>query len=257
MPLEPTDAAESRLAVPVGTPGDTGSQRDITTAGSTSSALILPAHLDTGAGSRTERQDDPVVAPSSSGETSGQQLSHVPRFNSQNASVFADFAISQPGLGVINAKISIFQTILGPDQSLDFWNLWAPSPIYLGVATKLCPPNLEPTFLQRNVEHHAIIDAFPWPSFRDRLLYTMTLPSESRPPIARRSMVALTVDLISAAKDVTGGIRVHGVNALSADGWEIGQTFYSMFWWALDVEIVKRSNRWRMQRGETILCHDV
>lgn len=172
------------------------------------------------------------------------------------ASPFADYAITHPGLSVMCAKIDLFNTLVGPGYPFDIWDPKALSPICLGVPTRLCPANFQPTHLQRSIQHHPMIDVFPWPLFRDRILYTMTLPKDLRPKIAQNDMPRVTLEIMMAAKDVGGGIRVWGSNAFLAENWEIGQTFYSKFWWAIDASIVRNSNRHRATRGEGQLRFD-
>jgi hypothetical protein len=166
------------------------------------------------------------------------------------ASPFAIYAINNPGLSALCAKINLFNSIIGPGFSLDIWDPTALSPICLGVTTRPCPANFQPTPLQRSVPHHPVIDLFPWPLFRDRFLYTMSLPKELRPRIAQDDMPRVTVEVMAAAKDAIGGIRVWGSNAFLAENWEVGQTFYSKFWWAIDASIIRSSNQHRARRGE-------
>lgn len=128
-------------------------------------------------------------------------------------SPFVDYAISTPGLSVICAKVNLFNHIVGPGFSLDIWDPAAISPICLGAVTRPCPPNFKPTHLQRSIQHHSIIDVLPWPSFRDRFLYTMSLPKELRPKIAQNDMPSVTLEIMMAAKDAGGGLRVWGSNA--------------------------------------------
>lgn len=172
------------------------------------------------------------------------------------ASPYSDYAINLPGLSVICAKVDIFNSIVGAGCSLDIWDPRALSPICLGVVTRPCPANFMPTYLQRNIPHHSIIDTLPWPSFRDRFLYTMSLPKALRPRVAQQDMPSVTLEIMMAAKDVGEGIRVRGSNPYLAENWEVGQTFYSKFWWAIDPSIIYSSNRQRERRGEGPLRHD-
>ena len=165
-------------------------------------------------------------------------------------SAFANYALTDPSLSVLCAKVDIFNAIVGPGFSLDIWDPTALSPIFLGAVTKPCPVNFQPTRLQRTVPHHSVIDVFPWPTFRDRFLYIMSLPKELRPKIAQDDTAMVVVELMMAAKDAAGGIRVWGSNAFSTDNWEIGQSFYSKFWWAMDATVVRSSNQRRARRGD-------
>lgn len=169
------------------------------------------------------------------------------------ASPLADYAVNDPSLSVICAKINLLNNLIGPGflGTFDIWDPSALSPICLGAAIRQpCPANFQPTQLQRSVQHHPIIDVFPWPLFRDRFLYIMSLPRELRPRIVQSEMPAATVEVMMAAKDAAEGIRIWGSNAFAAENWEVGQTFFSKFWWAIDASIVRDSNRHRAQRGE-------
>ncbi len=84
----------------------------------------------------------------------------------------------------------------------------------------------------------------------------MSLPRELRPSVAQHDMPMVTLEVMMAAKDPGGGIRVWGSNAFLAENWEVGQTFYSKFWWALDTSIIRNSNQHRARRGEGNLRFD-
>ncbi|KAI1267086.1 hypothetical protein F5Y18DRAFT_424922 [Xylariaceae sp. FL1019] len=70
------------------------------------------------------------------------------------------------------------------------------------------PPTWQPTFSQRSIPHHPVIDLFPWPSVRDRILLLLTLPDEARPTVATGplAIVQLAYDL----EDVAEGARIWG-----------------------------------------------
>lgn len=50
-------------------------------------------------------------------------------------------------------------------------------------------------------------------------------------------------------KDAEGGVRVCGTDPFNQENWEIGQVFLDGWWWALNEEIVTRSNALREARG--------
>lgn len=229
--------------------------------GSAGASLI--AGLIMGTDVRSQNEDDCAAQstllsqqPESTFSSSGDDQSWpatLSQIRPSPSSAFADYAITTPGLSVVRAKVDIFNSIVGPEFTLDIGDPRAVSPLCLGVNTKPCPTNFLPTYLQRSIPHHPILDVLPWPSFRDRFLYTMSLPEELRPGIAQDDMPNATLQLMMAIKDAGGGIRVWGSNAYLEDNWEIGQTFYSKFWWALDAGIVRSSNKHRARRGETQL----
>ncbi|GAM85814.1 hypothetical protein ANO11243_038220 [Dothideomycetidae sp. 11243] len=170
---------------------------------------------------------------------------------------FADYIISTPGLNVVRAHTEIFDRLLGPGLDLDIFNPRTVSPIALGAEIRLDPllAHFQPSPLQRRIKHHPIIDVLPWPSFRDRFLFVMSLRKEQRPKIARQEMHMVTLELMMSVKDAGGGIKVWDLNSFAPESWEIGQTFYSKFWWAIDGDIVRNSNRHRALRGERNLDH--
>lgn len=81
----------------------------------------------------------------------------------------------------------------------------------------------------------------------------MSLPQNLRPQIAQDDMPNVTLKLMISIKDVGGGLRVWVSNAYSEESWEIGQTFFSNFWWALDAGTIQKSNQYRELRGENPL----
>lgn len=170
---------------------------------------------------------------------------------------FADYAISTPGLSIIRAHTEIFHQMHGLGFQLDIFNPATVSPISLGFQPHTSLVHYMPTPLQKRIQHHPIVDMLPWPSFRDRFLYVMSLPEALRPRIAQKDMPSVTLELMFAVKDAGGGLRVWGSNPFSQESWEIGQTFYSRFWWAIDGDIVRISNRLRAERGESALRFDV
>ena len=183
---------------------------------------------------------------STSTGTSADHVSIIP-------SAVADNRISMSGLSVIRAKSEIFLHMYGTGVQIDVWNPRTISPICLGIETQSNSPHFAPTPLQRRIEHHPCLDLFPWSSFRDKFLYVMSLPIQFRPQLAQSDMAAVTAELIMAAKDVGSGIRVWASNPFLPENWEIGQLFYSKFWWSLDDDVIVTTNRLRMQRGESPL----
>lgn len=168
-------------------------------------------------------------------------------------SPFADYAISTPGVAGLCAKVEIFNHMFGSDHPFDPWDLQSVSPICSGFQVRSCPDNFKPSPLQLQVAHPIVIDLLPWPSLRDRFLYTMSLPVSLRPGIARQEMSAVVLELILAMKDAGGGLRISGSNAFLAEHWEVGPVFFAKFWWAMDAGVFRRSNQLRALRGESSL----
>jgi hypothetical protein len=169
--------------------------------------------------------------------------------------------VTTPGLSVIRAHATILQRMHQIGCKIDIWNPFAVSPFYQSGAPSAAPPplamslpdNYHPTALQKAVKHHPVFDLLPWPSVRSKILHVLTLPMEVRPQRAKGDLASVTMQLIFDMKDVGGGLRVWGSNPFDEDNWEVGPVFFQQWWWALNSEIVKRSNQIRTQRGEDVL----
>lgn len=169
--------------------------------------------------------------------------------------------VTIPGLSVIRAHVNILQRMHQGGGKIDFWNPFAVSPFYQSdepfastppLAMSL-PDNYHPMALQKVVKHHPVFDLLPWPSVRSKILHILTLPMEVRPQRARGDLATVTMQLMFDMKDAGGGLRVWGSNPFDEDNWEVGPVFFQQWWWALNSEIVKRSNHIRTQRGEDTL----
>src|SRR5271170_2115347 len=174
--------------------------------------------------------------------------------------------VTTPGLSVVRAHVTILQHMHRNCGKIDIWNPFTVSPFYQPDAPSASPPplafvlpdNYHPTALQKAVKHHPVLDLLPWPSVRSKILHILTLPQEVRPQRAKGDMPSVTMQLIFDMKDAGGGLRVWGSNPFDENNWEVGPVFFQQWWWALNSEIVKRSNQIRMQRGEdTLRLRDV
>jgi hypothetical protein len=169
--------------------------------------------------------------------------------------------VTTPGLSVIRAHVTILQRMHRNGGKIDVWNPFSVSPFYQSGAPSAAPPplavslpdNYHPTALQKAVKHHPVLDLLPWPSVRSKILHILTLPMEFRPQRAKGDLPNVTMQLMLDMKDAGGGLRVWGSNPFDENNWEVGPVFFQQWWWALDSEIVKRSNQIRTQRGEDIL----
>jgi hypothetical protein len=165
-----------------------------------------------------------------------------------------DYLLTVLELDLLRACLSIAKH-LGCDHLI--WNLESISPFYgashppstPGTPSPCAhiPSNLIPTRTQRHLPHHPILDLLPWPTVRDKLISVFMQPVELRPPAAadHMSLVQLVYDMEDSAE----GIRIWGSDPFDSDGWEVGQAFFERWWWALDKEIVMKSNEWREVRG--------
>jgi hypothetical protein len=119
----------------------------------------------------------------------------------------------------------------------------------------IIPPHLEPTLLQRTVEHAPWIDIIPHPGWRDNLI-----------------LAAGTYDAAEICNDVVGGLWDEvpsadfgetGVIAWSPpwdiSGWEISGGFWKKWGRLLRGcdEVLEATNRWRRMRGEDDLVVEV
>ncbi|PSS02304.1 hypothetical protein BD289DRAFT_458148 [Coniella lustricola] len=109
------------------------------------------------------------------------------------------------------------------------------------------PKTWQPTTAQLLIPHHPILDILPWPSVREKILYTFTLPEDLRPPVAQSptALVQFSYDLEDSAE----GVRIWGEDVYDPRSWEVGQVFFEKWWFLFDSDIIKQSNYWRERRG--------
>lgn len=100
------------------------------------------------------------------------------------------------------------------------------------------PSAIVPTQLQTIVPHKPYLDMLPWASLRDRLLKSVSVISEEEFMTDMRS----------------GSLRVWGNVPWDPMGWEVSEEFARRWWFLIDGGIVRTSNFWRAQRGETPLA---
>ncbi|KAF3930344.1 hypothetical protein ABW19_dt0207931 [Dactylella cylindrospora] len=114
------------------------------------------------------------------------------------------------------------------------------------------PADLQPTITQLTVPHHPMLDLLPWPKVRDKLISTFRLQETTWPvhKSERLNVLRLVYDMENSEADGLEGVRVNGIDAFDGSGWEVGQGFFTVWWWALDPQVVGRSNYWRNQRGD-------
>lgn len=131
----------------------------------------------------------------------------------------------------------------------ELWSLTAASPFNTGFGPPPdeLPKAWQPTPSQILVPHHPILDFLPWPSARDRLITIFTLPDEARPPnaVGPLALANFAYDM----EDSSEGVRIYGGDPYDPGSWEVGQVFFSRWWFLFDREIVENSNRWRRLRG--------
>lgn len=156
-----------------------------------------------------------------------------------------DGTLDVPELQVMKAGLNIAE-MLGCAESL--WDFSALRVLdKSSIAAPFLPPNLEPTEVQRRIPHHPLFDLFPWPSVRTKLVIVFSQPLQTRPPAARDPMALM--QLFYDMDDSAEGLRISGEDCYSGENWEVGQAFFTNWWWALDRSVVDCSNALRAKRG--------
>ena len=170
-----------------------------------------------------------------------------------------DYLLTVSELDLLRACMCIAFRLGCSDQ---IWDLTSISPFYNGPSpshsgasssphrsslSSILPDNLVPTPAQRQLSHHPVLDILPWPTVRDKLIHVFDQPVELR-PLAARGNLSL-VQLVYDMEDSAEGIRVWGADPCDSGNWEVGQVFFQRWWWALDREVVEKSNEWRRCRG--------
>ncbi|EEH36277.1 hypothetical protein PAAG_00600 [Paracoccidioides lutzii Pb01] len=110
------------------------------------------------------------------------------------------------------------------------------------------PAHLQPTPTQRLIPHHPILDLFPWPTTRNKLIQVFSMPEDLRPASASHPMALM--NLVYDIEDPTEGMRVSGTDPFQIDMWEIGQRVFERWWWAFETKVIDISNNLRQNRGQ-------
>ena len=170
---------------------------------------------------------------------------HSPPLNLYSSAFLDDSILEVPSLKVVKAAKSVMNKLGIGDE------LWDPTATWILDAANfpfdLLPAHYQPTDAQLSVPHHPFIDALPWPSVRNKLIWAFTQPPQFRPPSARDPMAVMYLAL--DVDDDAEGVRIRGSNELDEKSWEIGQTMFKNWWWAFSRSIIDNSNRLRMNRG--------
>jgi hypothetical protein len=96
-----------------------------------------------------------------------------------------------------------------------------------------------------------MVDFFPWPGVRERIIGIFSLPDEARPPQAAGPLGL--VNFAYDAEDGAEGIRIWGDDVYDPSSWEVGQVLFERWWFLFDRRIIETSNRWRRLRGAPML----
>lgn len=196
-------------------------------------------------------EPSPSATLATSSSYSTAQTSPESHLTATSGSNFPDEAYLPMGeLDLLRGAMSIAQR-LGCDSII--WSLEANSLFHNSVASlhTYLPANLRPTRTQLTYPHHPALDILPWPSVRDKLIFMFAQPEHLRPPAAR-SPTAL-VEFVYDLEDTFEGARIRGDDPYSDQNWEVGEKLFQNWWWALDRQVLQRSNQLRLARGASVL----
>lgn len=159
-----------------------------------------------------------------------------------------DYHLAVPELDLLRASFEIATRLQSAER---LWDMQAASvfqdPGHSQWACEL-PKNLQPTKTQLSLAHHPILDIIPWPSVRDKLIRMYNLPPNFWP---RHPDDGSECSLIRLVYDMeAGGVRVWGADPASEESWEIEESLFAAWWWALDRKILLATNRRRTGRGQ-------
>lgn len=102
-------------------------------------------------------------------------------------------------------------------------------------------PDLAPTQLQLEIQHHPYIDVIPFSEFRNNIL--LALDSDA-------------LDEEELCGDVERYLRIWGRLVWDARSYEFALEFLEKWGWLVDGDVVGVSNFWRAQRGESLFGVD-
>jgi Domain of unknown function (DUF3425) len=154
-----------------------------------------------------------------------------------------DLELDVPVLKTMRIGLTIIEMLGGLNHMYDLSARWTME----GCDFSRLPPSFQPTPTQLRVPHHPIIDIIPWPSLRTKIILMYAMPPALRPPSVRDpdSIMQIANDIDDPAE----GFIVNGPNGMSEDEWEIGEAFLKNYWWAVDRDIIARTNAQRIRRG--------
>ena len=150
------------------------------------------------------------------------------------------------GCMMIAKRMSIEDILWSLDSTSPFTD-----PALSGLSFDHLPANLRPTANQRLIPHHPVLDVLAWPTVRDKMILVFSQPPEVRPPIAASPMAL--IDFVYDVEDSAEGVRIWGDDPYNAENWEAGEAVFKKWWWALDSNIIGKSNDWRKERGAPLL----
>jgi len=124
--------------------------------------------------------------------------------------------------------------------------------IYLG----LLPPSLRPTQIQMTMPHHAEVDAFPYPEYRDNVI----LAGDAIDDVELCNDILYGVEPENEQESL--GFSKYGRTGLIVwsdpwlqESWEIDENFLKKYWNLFQGcgALIESTNYWRKSRGEKLL----
>nr|XP_019004725.1 uncharacterized protein I203_02849 [Kwoniella mangroviensis CBS 8507]OCF68186.1 hypothetical protein I203_02849 [Kwoniella mangroviensis CBS 8507] len=98
------------------------------------------------------------------------------------------------------------------------------------------PPSLRPTVVQRTIPHEHAIDGILFPSIRDRMI-----------------LLRGEYDLVEVFRAMLAEFELHGDDVLDHNNYEISERFIENYSILIDDIVINISNKWRAQRGASLL----
>ena len=137
---------------------------------------------------------------------------------------------------IIMHNLTTYQAFVAISEVLGLTCLQCPG---FGIRTAAAnlPAPIVPTLQQQIVPHMTYVDMLPWSALRDRLLQSLGAINEAE----------FTRDMLQ------GDLRVWGSTPWDPMAWEVGPGFAARWWFLIDDSIIRTSNFWRAQRGESPL----
>lgn len=198
-------------------------------------------------GSGNQQLNFPLVGcPGSISTWSGTRSASTTSYSEPALS--SELELNIPVLKTMRVGLTIIQMLGGLEQVYDVSARWT-----MGNGDFSClPPSFQPTTIQLSVPHHPMLDVIPWSSLRDKLILMYAMPPALRPKTARDDTASL-MQLAHDYEDPAEPFVVNGPDGWSEDEWEMGGAFFKNWWWAIDQEIITKTNAQRVRRGASRL----
>lgn len=180
-------------------------------------------------------------------------------------SAYQQYVLGSPRIDLLLTltKFNVFRALLDNTKTLGFTLEWvegddAISPFYqtgysnnsnsLGTFSD-CPSHLQPTPLQKVINHHPWIDLFPVPRLRDNIL--------ARGDLFDDGLLCFDIVELCGGQNEQSGLFVWG-DPWNLRSWEVGEGFFRNWSWVVEGcwELCASTNYWRAKRGQGKLFPD-